>query len=50
MRIKIGSLVNFAYCDYLGIVIESNGQVWIVHFTNGDKELCWDEELEVLCK
>ena len=50
---KVGDLVNFIYSDYVGIVVGTktveNSLLWLVHFTNGKQELCWEDELGVVC-
>ena len=50
---KVGDLVNFIYSDYVGIVLGTktveNSLLWLVHFTNGKQELCWEDELEKRC-
>ena len=47
---RVGSLVTFAYCEHLGVVIRFKGGLWVVHFITGETETCWEEELEVICK
>ena len=50
---KVGDLVNFIYSDYVGIVLGTktveNSLLWLVHFTNGKQELCWEDELGEIC-
>lgn len=48
---RVGTLVSFVYYDDLGVIVEPyNHLCWVVHFVNGDRELCWTTELEVICK
>ena len=50
---KVGDLVNFIYSDYVGIVVGTktveNSLLWLVYFTNGKQELCWEDELGEIC-